>query len=60
MRVQWIAPLSFVDAERVVKIALGHHLGCAAVVELVLALDFRQFGRAVAVFEHAEHAAAVD
>ena len=52
--------LVVVDAERVVKVALRHHLRGAALVELVLPLDFRQHGRAVAVFQHAEHAAAVD
>ena len=52
--------LVLVDAERVVKIALGHHLGRAPLVDLVLALHFRELGRAVAVFQRAEHAAAVD
>ena len=49
-----------VDAERVVKVAFGHHLRRAPLVDFVLALDFAQFGRAMAVLERAEHAAAID
>ena len=52
--------LLLVDVERVVKIALGHHLGRAALVDLVLPLHLGQLGRAVAVFQRAEHAAALD
>ena len=52
--------LRVVDAERVVKIALGHQLGGAAVVVLALPAHLRQFRRAVAVFQDAEHAAAID
>ena len=35
--------LLLVDAERVVKIALGHHLGGAPLVDLVLPLHFGEF-----------------
>ena len=52
--------LLLVDAERVVKIALGHHLGGAPVVELVLPFDLAERRGAMAVLERAEHAAAVD
>ena len=52
--------LCFIDAERVMEIPLGHHLGRAPLVDLVLALHFRQRYRAIAILERAEHAAAVD
>ena len=52
--------LGVVHGERGVKIALGHVLGGALVVVLVLAAHLRQFRRAVLVFQNAEHAAAID
>ena len=52
--------LLLVDAERIVEIAFGHHLGRAPVVYLVLPLYFGQRRSAVAVFQRAEHAAPVD
>ena len=52
--------LGLIDAERVIEIPFGHHLGRAPVIMLVLTAHDRQLGRAVAVLEHAEHAPALD
>ena len=52
--------LLLIDAERVMKIALGHHLRGAALVGLVLAFDFAEHGGAIAVFERAKHPSPID
>ena len=54
------APFGLIDAERVVKFPLGEILAGAAVVAGGLPLISVERRRAVAVFENAEHAAALD
>jgi hypothetical protein len=49
-----------VDAQGVTEVTVGHHLGGAALVVLVLAFDFAERGGVVSILQRAEHASPID